>query len=239
MASAKSEDYIGTELELFAEAHAWKRYFASMIAPHIRGKVAEVGAGLGSTTIVLCQPDDPHPWICIEPDRAMAKHLSGACRSGALPSRCQVHCGTLAEMPETATFDTVVYIDVLEHIEDDSAELARASARLKPGGRVVVLSPAWPHLYSEFDRSIGHFRRYTKSSLAGIEVQGIRHERSFYLDSAGYFASLANRILLRQSLPTPGQIKFWDRFIIPASRHLDAVLCRSVGRTVICVWQRS
>jgi SAM-dependent methyltransferase len=238
MTEKKQSDYVGQELELFAEASGWKQYFASTIEPYIHGTVAEVGAGLGSTTRALCRPDEPHPWFCIEPDRAMAARLAYDSKSGTLPSRCKIHVGTLVDMAEAPILDTILYIDVLEHIADDAAELANAAARLNPGGRVIVLSPAWPHLYSAFDLNIGHFRRYTKQTLAALRIEGLQQETSFYLDSAGYLTSLANRLLLKQSMPTPAQIKFWDCVIVPVSRILDPLLFRSVGRSVISVWQR-
>ena len=66
-----------------------------------------------------------------------------------------------------------------------------------------------------------------------------RSERAFYLDGVGMLASLANRAMLRQSLPTLRQVLFWDRVLVPLSRLLDPLTGRSFGRSVVTVWQKS
>jgi hypothetical protein len=153
--------------------------------------------------------------------------------------RPSVKIGTIDDLPRDVRFDTVLYIDVLEHIERDTRELERASERLVPGGRLVVLSPAFEILMSEFDRSLGHWRRYTRASLASVFPKSLRRLRLEYLDSMGFLASLANRFVLRQRLPTSGQIALWDRALVPVSRVTDAVLSDVFGRSVLAVYERS
>jgi hypothetical protein len=131
-----------------------------------------------------------------------------------------------------------LYIDVLEHIEDDREELRRASELLTRGGAVIVLSPAFPSLFSEFDRSVGHYRRYTRRSLAAVFPSTLRCRRLFYLDSVGFMASAANRVMLRQSLPTIRQFGMWDRTMIPVSRVVDPALGSLFGRSVVAIYER-
>src|SRR5262249_21436916 len=133
----------------------------------------------------------------------------------------EVRTGTLASLDQTEIFNTILYIDVLEHIKDDSAELARAAEHLAPGGHLVVLSPAHSWLFSRFDQAIGHFRRYTAKALEALTPAKLRVVKSYYLDSVGLLASAANRLLLAQSLPTARQIHCWDNFMVPCSRILD------------------
>ncbi|MEZ5365893.1 MAG: hypothetical protein R2748_27060 [Bryobacterales bacterium] len=127
---------------------------------------------------------------------------------------------------------------MLEHIEDDRAEVRRAAERVEPGGRLIVLGPAHQFLFSEFDQAIGHFRRYTTGMLEALTPPGLEVEKSFYLDSAGILASLGNRLLLRSSMPTPAQIRVWDRYLTPVSRVLDPLLLRRLGKTAITIWRR-
>jgi hypothetical protein len=145
----------------------------------------------------------------------------------------------VASLPLGERFDTILYIDVLEHIEDDRAELAASGARLRPGGHIVVLAPAHQWLYSPFDKAIGHFRRYSKPSLLATAPPGLLAVAAYYLDAVGVAASLANRVLLRASLPTYAQIVFWDRVLVPCSRAIDPMLARSVGKSVVAIWTRS
>ncbi|NIQ14480.1 MAG: methyltransferase type 12, partial [Candidatus Dadabacteria bacterium] len=112
-------------------------------------------------------------------------------------------------------YDTILYIDVLEHIEDDYNELQSAKKLLSDTGTLIILSPAHQWLFSEFDEAIGHHRRYTKATLLKIIPDELNLINIRYLDSIGLFASLANRVLMRKSIPSMNQIKFWDRVMVP------------------------
>jgi SAM-dependent methyltransferase len=230
-------DYVGTELELFANARRWKGYLRRVIAPYLGPDVLEVGAGIGATTAALYD-GVARRWACLEPDARLATRLREAIASGTLPFCCEATIGTIDAVPESPAFDTALYIDVLEHIEDDRMELERVARRLKPGGRVVVLAPAHPFLYSPFDRAIGHFRRYTRRMLHDLRPAGLEFIAAWYLDSAGLLASLGNRLLLRQSMPTPRQVAVWDRVLVRASEWLDPLTFGRLGKSVLAVWER-
>jgi len=228
--------YQGKELELFAKARNWKGYLAALLRPYLKGDVLEVGAGLGATTAVLCDGTQRR-WLCLEPDHEMAGRLESEIGHGRLPSCCCAMAGTVADLPASAAFDAVVYIDVLEHIEADARELAGAARRLKRGGALIVVAPAHGWLYSPFDAAIGHHRRYTKRSLTEAVPTWLEPVNLAYLDSAGLLASAANRAFLRRTLPTARQIATWDRVMIPVSRRLDPWLRFSVGKSVLGVWR--
>jgi SAM-dependent methyltransferase len=222
--------YPGSELDIFAEAVNWKGYLRTMLAGYLRGSVLEVGAGTGATTRVLC--GDIHgEWVCLEPDPA----LSGKAR---VPPGINWICGSLADLPLSALFDCVLYVDVLEHIADDSAELRRASGHLRPGGAMVVVAPAHQRLYSPFDARIGHYRRYDKATIREAGPDGMALETLRYLDTAGLLVSAANRMLLRQSEPSLGQVLFWDRAVVPCSRVLDRLLRYRLGKSILAVWRK-
>jgi hypothetical protein len=229
--------YVGAELDLFAAATNWKSYLRRQVEPYLGGEVLEVGAGFGGTTKLLCRGDHDR-WTCLEPDAGLAARLSESIAAVGLPACCRVEVGTLADLPPGDLYDTLLYIDVLEHIEDDAGEMARAVEHLKPDGHVVVLSPAHQWLYTPFDRAIGHYRRYTKRSLRAVSPPGAKLVRLAYLDSVGMLASLGNRLVLNRSMPRPGQIAVWDKVMVPLSRALDPLLAHSTGRSVLGVWRR-
>ena len=235
-ALAHSYSYVGNELELFAEAVHWKRYFRSAIADRLVGDVLEVGAGIGETARHLLDGRQ-RSWLCLEPDERLGTRLRAWAQAGDVAPLPTVQIGTTADLDPRSRFDTILYIDVLEHIEDDRAEMARAAELLAPRGTLIVLSPAFQQLFSDFDRSVGHFRRYTRASLAEVMPPSLRKVRLRYLDSVGFLASLSNRALLRQALPTRRQIALWDRLMIPASRVLDPLLARGFGRSVLAVYE--
>jgi hypothetical protein len=103
---------------------------------------------------------------------------------------------------------------------------------------LIVLVPAHQFLYSPFDRSIGHFRRYALADLKRLTPSGCRIAKAFMLDSVGLFASLANRFILRSPMPTPAQIAAWDRVMVPVSRLLDPMTGHRLGKSAIVIWQK-
>ena len=224
--------YAGSELGLFEKARNWKKYWRTQIAGFVRGEVLEVGAGIGANTLTLAGLEYER-WTCLEPDAALASRI-------VLPpgGRHQRAAGTIGDLPAEAQFDAILYIDVLEHIEDDRAEVARAAARLKPGGTLIVLAPAHPILFTPFDAAIGHLRRYTRASLHEAAPTTLRLEKLVYLDAAGMLASAANRLLLQSSMPTERQILTWDRLLVPVSRLIDPILAGRAGKSVLAVWRR-
>jgi SAM-dependent methyltransferase len=222
-----SDRYLGSELDLFRGASHWRRYWTQMIAHLTTGSVLEVGAGLGSVTVLL--GPRARQWTALEPDGALL---------AAIPEAYRRLCGRLEALPEGEQFDAVLYADVLEHIEADQQELDAAYQRLKPGGSLIVLAPAHAWLYSPFDRAIGHYRRYNRRSLQAISPRGSETVTTRYLDCLGMALSAANRLLLRASMPTAAQIRIWDRWIVPCSRWLDPLLGYRIGKSILIIWQK-
>jgi SAM-dependent methyltransferase len=229
-------DYVGSELEVFAAANNWKRYFKSKLDRYIHGDVLEIGAGIGSNTKLLAN-SNVTSWVCLEPDTKMSQTLHEKLMAGELPAHCSVMQGVLSEIPEAQKFDAILYVDVLEHIEADAAEVVAARRRLRPGGHLVVLSPAHQALYTAFDKAIGHYRRYSIETLTRLTAPPLQLKAAFYLDSVGSMASIANKMLLKSAQPTRNQIKFWDTVLVSASKVIDPMTFHRLGKTVVVVWQ--
>lgn len=231
------KEYIGNELELFKHAYNWKNYYAKFLSEYLKGDVLEVGAGIGETTHSLCK-GNIESWVCLEPDSELTAIISKKRKSGYLPSFIEIITETLDGVESNRKFDSIIYIDVIEHIEDDAAELKKASTFLKPGGHLIVLVPAHNYLFSNFDKSIGHFRRYNKKMLQLAAPNELKKVDLRYLDSVGLLASLANKWFLKQEYPELKQIKFWDNFMIPISKITDTFLFYLLGKTVIGIWKK-
>jgi SAM-dependent methyltransferase len=229
--------YVGSELDLFSTATHWKSYFRDQLAPFLGDDVLEVGSGLGGTTQVLCRGTEKR-WVCLEPDSSLVARLDRKIDLGGLPKVCESRLGTLEDFEESETFDTILYMDVLEHIEDDRGEVARATRHLRPGGHLIGLSPAHQWLFTPFDQAIGHCRRYHRSGFGALKNDELETVRLVYLDSIGLFASLANKIFLKSAMPRPSQIAFWDQVLVRISRVVDPILGYSAGKSVLAVWRK-
>jgi 2-polyprenyl-3-methyl-5-hydroxy-6-metoxy-1,4-benzoquinol methylase len=222
------------ELELFELAVNWKQYWLRHVKRYLGRRVLENGAGIASNTPLLVS-STCEDWLCLDPDVQQVNMM----RQAKLPANCRVACGTITDLAAAEKFDTILYLDVLEHIEDDRAEIAAARDRLLPGGHLVVLAPAHQFLYSPFDAKVGHYRRYDRRSLTACAAHGLALEEMRYLDCVGLAASAANRFLLNADTPTPAQIKFWDRTMVPLSRYVDPLLRGSAGKSIFAAWRRN
>jgi SAM-dependent methyltransferase len=230
--------YIGNELELFQHATVWKKYYADILKPYIKGNVLEAGAGIGSTTKYLCDGTQAK-WLCLEPDPSLFDKLQNKIQAKALPSCCHAVKGVISDLQMAAEFDTILYIDVIEHIENDRQELQQAQELLAKEGSLIVLVPAHQTLYNSFDKAIGHFRRYNKRRLLSIAPGSLQRQKLIYLDSVGLFASMMNKYLLKQDYPTLKQINFWNKFMVPVSKALDRIVNYNLGKTLVGIWKKT
>jgi SAM-dependent methyltransferase len=227
--------YIGSELDLFSEAVVWKKYWFRSIEMYLGKNILDIGAGIGATaTLFLDKNVDSY--TALEPDLENFNKIKKNKDLINAPFRLNCIHGDISSLEENSLFDTILFIDVLEHILDDSKELEEASKHLLPKGKIIVLSPAHDFLYSPFDKAVGHYRRYNKKSLISIKPSILNTEHIFYLDSIGILISIINRYILRSKTPNKQQIKFWNKIVIPASKVIDRVASYSFGKTVVCVF---
>jgi SAM-dependent methyltransferase len=198
-------------------------------------RIAEIGAGIGANVTLLGQAGQE--WTCVEPDATLAARIDARVRAGGFAFPCRVATGTCADI-ETETYDSVLHIDVLEHISDDKQEMDIAAQRLRPGGHLITLSPAHPFLYSPFDAAIGYHRRYTRATVVDLTPPTLKAVRVRYLDSVGLMASLSNRLVLKSAHPKLSEVHLWDRFMVPLSRLVDPITGYRAGKSILCVWRR-
>lgn len=229
-------NYVGTELELFQHAVNWKRYWSAQIAPYVQGTVLDVGCGMGVNAEYVAN-ERVTGYTFLEPDGSLLQQVSA--HIPLPPTITQRRIEGTTERLKGERYDTLLYIDVLEHIEDATAELQRANELLATGGHLIIVVPAYPFLYSPFDRAIGHYRRYTERMLDEQMPPSLQKIRVRYLDSAGFALSLGNKLLLHRTSPTMAQISFWDRRIVPLSRITDKVVGHAFGRSMVAVYRKA
>ena len=229
-------DYIGDELELFKNATNWKTYFSKKIAEYIVGDVLEVGAGIGiNTSFLASKPEKITSWTLLEPDSMLSTQIEAYTATVNIPRKTIIN-GTI-KLVQDKKYDTIIYIDVLEHIEESQKEITLAKQCLKPNGHLIILVPAYNFLYNSFDKRIGHFRRYDKKVLLDDINAELSVIKLFYLDSVGVFASLVNKFFLKKALPSLGNIKFWDSYMVQCSKITDVLFLNSFGKSLIGIFK--
>jgi SAM-dependent methyltransferase len=234
-------NYVGSELFIFKNALNWKKYWASILFPHISGDILEVGAGIGAN-ISSIYNTKVKSWSAVEPDKSLLDEFERQIEIEKLEININLINGTARDVKEGNYFDVILYIDVLEHIENDSAEINEVLNLLKPGGRIIILAPAHKFLFTEFDIAVGHYRRYNKKlirELMNSKSQSLEETKLIYLDFLGGALSLINRFVLNQSHPSRSQIVFWDSVIIPMSKIIDNLLRFQVGKSILAIYTRS
>lgn len=221
--------YPGKDLEAMGFARNYHRWILDLLRPYLGERLGEVGAGTGDFTQLLLEtgPASVHAW---EPSAnlhaGLAERFADDARVNVVPERFS---------PPPQALDALCYINVLEHIEDDRAELVRARGALRPGGRLCLFVPALRRLYSEQDAHVGHFRRYQRRELrdklreAGYEIVEDR-----WFDIAGVLPWwLAFRVMRRRV--TPGAVGSYDRWVVPVMRRVEGLIPPPVGKNLLMV----
>ena len=211
----------------------WRKYMSLKLSKHISLKVLEVGSGVGSTTRNLFN-NEVKEWFSIEPNIDLYKEYVKNQNEGLIPKNVSISNCYLKDFKENS-FNTIIYIDVLEHIKDDKKEISLATLKVSSGGKIIILCPAYQFLYSKLDSSIGHYRRYTKQQIFDLFDDKCFELDGFYLDTIGIFANLLNKYIIKSDSPSRFQYSILNNIIIPISKILDKVLNYSFGRSVIVI----
>jgi len=226
-----ADEELATTLDSLDGARNYAEWILELIEPHLGDEVLEVGAGHGTFTEMLAR----------KAKRVVACDLSERC-ADRLRERfsgdehVEVLHGSIDSADTHGPFDSVVLINVLEHIEDDDGALRDARSLLKRGGRVVLWVPAFSFLYSDFDRKIGHHRRYGRTRLrtqladVGYEVRTVS-----YVNAIGAVAWLVLARFLRRTPTDSAPVRVFDKYFVPVLKRLERRWRPPFGQSVLAI----
>jgi SAM-dependent methyltransferase len=199
------------EFDALRAAENYRRALVREFTPHLRGRVLEIGAGIGQITELLRRIAVVEQLLPVEPDPRFCREFRLA-----FPGQPLVE-GTVDSLTDTGSWHGVVSINVLEHIRDDERELAIYARLLSAAkGRLCLFVPARQEIYAPIDRDFGHHRRYAKAALKRkLENAGFEIVRLNYFNCVGYFAWWLNFRVLRKRAFDVGSVRFFDRVIFP------------------------
>lgn len=204
-------------LKLLEKANRYNGWIYETIRPWLGREILEVGAGIGNMTRFLARggrvtATDNDPYHLRELLRAFRESLNVEVRELNLAR---------PPVPGGGAFDTVVCLNVLEHIEDDASALRNMFQKLRPGGRAVLFVPANPRLYCEIDRGVGHYRRYTKEELAGKMISaGFRVIHARYHNILGALGWWVNGQVFRKRALSGGDVRGFN-MLMPLIRFQE------------------
>lgn len=241
--NAEGFAYLGRELEAMAGASNYYEWILGVFKPFLGQHLVEVGAGLGSFSKLILRHHSCQTLSLVEPSDGMYEQLvTNAWRLQTI-TRVETYHGTFPNAAPLITSrqapDSIIYVNVLEHIAEDGVELDAIHETLSEAGRVFLFVPALPWLYGAFDERVGHVRRYTKSELEQkLQRAGFRMVLSSYFDFPGIGPWWVKYCLLRSATMQPGGVRLYDRFVVPAARRIEALISPPIGKNVIAIAQR-
>lgn len=223
-------------LHSLSHARRMNRWMVKSISPYLGMRILEVGAGIGNISRQLPKNDK---LIVTETDPEYLSILEEAFKDNELMdvAKLDLNCQEDFDALGEAVCETVVCINVLEHIEDDVACLRRMRQLLTPGGQVVLLVPQHKWLFGSYDRIAGHYRRYTRKSLPKALTEAgfkpVKFRNFNFLPILGWWV---NACLLKRKQMGRYQLKLYD-MLVPLLRLVEWLLPLP-GLSLICVAQR-
>tara|TARA_X000000950_G_scaffold214228_1_gene257714 strand:- start:383 stop:1081 length:699 start_codon:yes stop_codon:yes gene_type:complete len=229
MDTKKDINYDGWELPLFDLSKNFRKYQFDLIKEFVSGNVAEIGPGNG--IILKLYLDHCDKLDLFEPDKNLYSKLNDKFSNYKKITVINDELNTSSNI-----YDVILYLDVLEHIEDYEKEILKAHNALKKGGYLLINVPAFQFLYSDFDKDIGHFRRYSKKDITNLcSNYNLEINKLKYYDSIGFFLSFLSKMTRSNYKKNfEKKIKIWDS-LIPFSRILDKIFISYFGKSLLIV----
>jgi SAM-dependent methyltransferase len=237
---SEKHGYAGKDLEAMSFAVNYHRWILSMFEPYLGTRIVEVGAGTGSFSELLVERP-LHSLSLVEPSTAMYQQL---CRrmdtsNTSLKFYNDIFQNVADQIKTTDTPDSIIYVNVLEHIANDVQELRIINNTLDAGGRAFIFVPALRWLHGSMDRQLDHFRRYTRSELEQKCTEaGFKVITSRYFDLLGILPWWVKYKLLRSNNMEPGAVRFYDRRVVPLAQTLESTITPRVGKNILLVAEK-
>jgi len=232
-------DQAGAEtLEIMEAAPKYNSWQFSRVAPYLGRRICEVGAGIGSMSAHIAD-SRPELLVLTDTDPYYRGVLQNRFASSpeVVVDQLTLPDVSAGDRYQHYALDTVVALNVIEHIAGDVAALGSIAAMLRPGGRAVILVPAFQELFGSLDRELGHVRRYTRTSLSRrMREAGFRVERAFYFNLLGTIGWWVNARLRQVPRIPVDQVRYFDT-LIPMLRLEDRVPL-PFGLSVIAIGAR-
>lgn len=236
MNQKSEEEYFGRDLEAMSFAQNYHHWILEEISPYLGGDVAEVGAGKGNFSNFLLTANI-NKLVAFEPSANMYSLLEKDFRDNHKVKT--VNAFLEDRLPDFShTFDSVCYINVLEHIKDHKKALSHAHKTLKHNGHLIIFVPALSFLYSDFDKKVGHHRRYSKTNLVDLVTsEGFSISKVQYFDMAGIIPWYLSFVLLKNSV-NKTNVSMYDKLVVPAMKKVERIVPPIIGKNLILVGKK-
>lgn len=237
--SQTQDRYAADDLETMQEARRYTDHVFGLVRPFLGSRVLEVGSGIGTISSRLVDVAEmvvgiePNPNCTERIQAVMGRHPRFTLRT------CHFEECEPAELA-SLRFDSVLLVNVLEHIEQDVNSLKAFERILVPGGRVVVFVPALHMAYGPLDAELGHHRRYSKRTLrAAFENAGLEIVRLRYTNPIGLAGWMYNSHISKSTRHSLAQVKLFETLVAPWALPLERLVPPPIGLSLIAVGRRT
>jgi SAM-dependent methyltransferase len=241
MQPATNHEYVGKDLEAMSFAVNYHKWILAEFRPYLGDRIVEVGAGTGSFSALLVETA-PSSLVVVEPSgmfEALRRNLSATDGGTSVEFHNAIFADVIDQIVGRGRPDSILYVNVLEHIEDDRRELELIHSALRPGGRCLIFVPALQSLYGPFDKRIGHFRRYGKRAIeTKCAEAGFKVIKSSYFDMLRVLPWWFNYRVLRLDDLRPGAVSLYDRLAVPIMKRAEGVLPVPIGKNLLVVAEK-
>lgn len=220
------------------EARNYYRWILREFQPFLGKRVLEVGAGIGTFSQHLLGAG-LEELILVEPAENLFPILKKHFGDSAEVKLIRAKLEQVRQELQSLSVDTVVSINVLEHIAEDLATLQAMWTALHRGGTLLLLVPAFPRLYGRLDAAFGHVRRYRRAELSDkLSRAGFRILKLKYWNLPGFITwFIAGRVLRRATLG-PLAVKLYDRIAVPLVARMERIITPPIGQGLIAICQK-
>jgi 2-polyprenyl-3-methyl-5-hydroxy-6-metoxy-1,4-benzoquinol methylase len=223
-------------LNEISKAHQFNYWMYETVRPFCRGKILEIGSGIGNLSSFFVR--DNFQITLSDINEEYIKHLQEKFNDTGKHNIMPLDLGTCTFSKENAgilhKFDTVVFFNVLEHIENDHEAVENCKHLLRPGGTIVILVPAYQFLYCRLDRGLGHYRRYTAKQLFKLaNATGLTIRKTFYFNALGIVAWFYAKIFRLDGVPGK-EMRIYDK-LVPFAKVIDRFLFQRTGLSVVAI----
>jgi len=232
-----SSDVIIRDLEIMSGAKNYGEWIFDNVKDHLGKRVVEIGAGIGSFTRKFL---DKEFVIAVDSYRPCIEYIKKRFpnNNNIIAVESSVDSPSLLRLSHCNP-DTIVCINVLEHIQNDRSALHNMYSILTLGGKLILVVPAFQFIYGTIDRIVGHQRRYSKRDIEEkLLTAGFHIKRISYMNCIAPFGWYLNNRVLRKREESPAQVKFYDRFIVPWLRKVERSFVPPFGLSLVVVGEK-
>jgi 2-polyprenyl-3-methyl-5-hydroxy-6-metoxy-1,4-benzoquinol methylase len=221
------------------KANLFVDWMYSEVKPFLKGNILEVGSGVGTYSKKIAKDYGGNEIILSDIDDEYVQKLNDIYSSDQNVKAIQLDLNKPTDFEKIdKKIDSVIALNVLEHVEDDVAALENIYELLEPGGKFIVLVPAHKFLFNCVDTSLGHFRRYTKKELLKkISGTKFRIRKVFYFNFAAIIGWYVNGNILKKKI-SEGSVSLFDK-LVPFFKFFEKNIFRKkMGISLIVILEK-